>query len=378
MPTTTAMLSPPLAMGIPNPIGWGWDRLNGWAADIGESLFTDMMTAFARWMLEGAIEASNIVWGLATQGTDLNIMDQADTYATTQSIAAVFFVGVLWWAIGAAALKGDPGLIARRLLLDAPKVVLGSTAMLAVLNVVNEAFEEIELLVIDRIGAGEGPFAGFDVAALDQGSELSLVASVLVPFIAFFMILVSLALSLFLMIRFAAVNLLVVFVPLAMVAQMTPYSSMARLILEKLVALFISKTVILIALGVSATLIGNIPEDGNVYFTSPAPAAPSEPLEEVDEEALEAERLAADGNAWRIIGTQLGGLGVMLVAAFSPMVVFNLIPSAYHDTSPYSGGDVGGLYGSTGPGSGGFSSARRAGGRPAQTLRRVRTRGRGH
>jgi hypothetical protein len=57
----------------------------------------------------------------------------------------------------------------------------------------------------------------------------------------------------------------------------------------------------------------------------------------------------------------LAGLGVLVVAAFSPTLLFQLIPSAYHDTAPYSGSDVGAVFG----GEYGFGRARRATSRAA-------------
>ena len=95
---------------------------------------------------------------------------------------------------------------------------------------------------------------------------------------------------------------------------------------------------------------------------------------DVDEVAVEAARQDDEANAARIVGSMLAGLGVMLVAAFSPVLLFQLIPSAYHDTAPYSGSDVGGLYGGAGPGGGAFTSARRAAGRSRQITRRGRRR----
>jgi hypothetical protein len=174
--------------------------------------------------------------------------------------------------------------------------------------------------------------------------------------IAIAMVLVSLGLALFLLVRSAAVNLLVVFIPLAMLAQVTPYSSMARLIMEKLIALLVSKTVILISLAVAGGLIGGIPDQGEIYFTAPAPAAPGEVLVEVDEAAMEDAR-RADVDGFALLGTMLAALGVLLVAAFSPAVVFQLIPSAYHDTSPYSGSDISTVFGGTGHA---LASSRRA------------------
>jgi hypothetical protein len=232
--------------------------------------------------------------------------------------------------------------------------------MLAILVTVAAAFTELEGWVITEVGSPAGPFEAFDQSVFDQASGAGLAASLAVPLLAFFMVLVALGLALFLMIRTAAINLLVVFVPLAMLAQVTPYASMARLILEKLLALFLSKTVILLSLAVAGGLIGNIPDSGDVFFASPVPAAPGEPVVEVDEAAAEAARQAADDSLVRIVGTMLAGLGVMVVAAFSPVLVFQLIPSAYHDTAPYSGSDVGSLYGGAGPGGGGFTSANRA------------------
>jgi hypothetical protein len=363
--------------GLPDPVAWGFDLVDGWTADLGQSVFSEWVSFVARWAMSSAISMSDFVWLMATDGSDLDVGAQAGTYGVSQSIAVAFLVGVLWWSLGAAALKGDPGSVGRRLFVDAPKVVLGSTAMLAVLATVAEAFNELEGWVIAEIGVPGGPFEAFGPSVFDQVSEASLAASVAVPLIAFFMVLVSLGLVLFLLVRSAAISLLVVFVPLAMLAQVTPYASMARLIMEKLLALFVSKTVILISLAVAGGLIGNIPDQGQVYFTSPAAAAPGEPLVDVDDVAMDEARQAADDGLFRIVGTMLAGLGVMIVAAFSPVVVFGLIPGAYHDSAPYSGSDVGGLYGGVGPGGGGFTSARRAAGRSGRALRAVtRRRGR--
>lgn len=360
-----------LIAALPDPVEWGFDQVTGWASDIGDSMFAEFTTFIANWVLNGAVLIADMVWGLATQATPLDLESQRANYAMVQALALAFFVAVLWWAIGAAAVKGDPGLVARRLFLDAPKVVLGSTAMFAILVAVSGAFAEIEQWVIGQTGSPQGPFEAFKVDALGQASEVSVLTSFLVFVVAFFMILVSLALMLFLMVRFAAINLLVVFIPLTMVGLMTSYASMARLIMEKLAALYLSKTIILISLSVAGGMVGDVPAGGALYFASPVPAAPGEPLADLDPAAMEQARQRDDANTVRIVGTMVGGLGVMLVAAFSPMLLFQLIPSAYHDTAPYSGSDVGSLYGGAGPGGGGFSAARRAAGQPRQAVRRV-------
>lgn len=370
----SSMFGRPVVAALPDPVGWGFDQVQGWANDIGDSLFARFASFLGDWALRSAAFSANLVWSLASQATAIDLESQRSTHGMVQSLSIAFFVAVLWWAIGAAAVKGDPGLVARRLFLDAPKVVLGSTALFTVFVTVSGAFGEIEQWVVVSTGSPLGPFDAFQVDALGQPSEVSLLASFLVFVISFFMILVSLALALFLMVRFAAINLLVVFIPLAMVGLMTPYASMARLILEKLAALYLSKIVILISLAVAAGLIGNIPDGGPLYFTSAAPAAPGEPVVDVDEVAVEAARQDDEANAARIVGSMLAGLGVMLVAAFSPVLLFQLIPSAYHDTAPYSGSDVGGLYGGAGPGGGAFTSARRAAGRSRQITRRGRRR----
>ncbi len=376
MRAMSALLVVPVAVSLPDPLDWGFDQAEGWVSDLGDSLFARFASFLGDWALRSAAFMANLVWSLASQATVVDLEAQRSTYGMVQSLAIAFFVAVLWWAIGSAAVKGDAGLVARRLFLDAPKVVLGSTAMFAIFVAVSGAFTEIEGWVVTRTGSEMGPFDAFQIDALGEPSEVSLLASFLVFVISFLMILVSLALSLFLMIRFAAINLLVVFIPLAMVGLMTPYASMARLILEKLAALYLSKTVILIALSVAGGLIGNLPDGGDLYFASPFPAAPGDPLVEVDEVAMEAARQADHANAVRIVGSMLAGLGVMVVAAFSPMLLFQLIPSAYHDTAPYSGSDVAGLYGRAGPGGGAFTSARRAATNPRLTMPRAARRGR--
>jgi hypothetical protein len=284
------------------------------------------------------------VWDLASRSSTIDLGAQGETYALTQSIVVAFFVGVLWWSIGAAAVKGDVGLVGRRLFLDAPKVVVGSTAMLAILTGVTAALAEVEAWVVAEIGSGDGPFAAVDIAALDELSEVSLVAALPAMIVALAMVLVSLGLALFLVVRLAAINVLVVFVPLAMLAQLTSYSSMARLVMEKLLALLLCKTVILVSLAVAGGLIGNVPDQGDISFASPPPAAPGEELVEIDEVAMEEAR-RSNGDGLHLLGTMLAGLGVLIVAAFSPSVVFHLIPSAYHDSSPYSGSDVSGVFG---------------------------------
>jgi hypothetical protein len=342
--------------GFPDPRAWGWSPA-GWGQDLVESALADLMVQWTRWSLSSAIGMADYVWRAASRGAVIDLETQADTYALTQALAAGFLVGVLWWSIGAAALKGDVGAVGRRLFIDAPKVVVGSTAMLAVLAAAAAATGELEGWVVGSIGSPAGPFAALEVAALDDTSEVSLVAMLPVLVISAAIVVVSVGLALFLVIRFAAVNLLVVFVPLALLGQVTPYSSMARLLLEKLLALLLSKTVILISLSVAGTLIGD-PGSGTdqVFFSEPAPAAPGEEVAAVDIEAAERARLADSVDGFGLLGSMLAGLGVLVVAGFSPVMLFQLIPSAYHDTAPYSGSDVGPVFGG---GDYGFGPARR-------------------
>jgi hypothetical protein len=361
-PTTVRPWPVGAAAGFPDPRAWGWDP-GGWGQDLVESALADLLVEWTRWSLSSAVGTADYVWQLASRASVIDLETQAPSYAISQGIAVAFLVGVLWWSIGAAALKGDVGAVGRRLFIDAPKVVLGSTAMLAVLAAAVAAVGEVEAWVVSSIGSPAGPFAALEIAALEETSEVSLVAMLPVQMLCLAIVVVSMGLALFLIIRAAAVNLLVVFIPLALVGQVTPYSSMARLVLEKLLALLLSKTVILIALAVAGTLIGDPAEGADqVYFSAPAPAAPGEEVVvAVDASEAERARLAGSVDGVGLLGSMLAGLGVLVVAAFSPGLLFQLIPSAYHDTAPYSGSDVGSVFG----GDYGFGAARRTAGRMA-------------
>ena len=323
------------AVGFPNPVGWGWDKLHGWVADQALEPIRAVLGAIAIWTLSAAIWMSGAVYNQIVTATEVDLYGvAADSYQWAWGLATVLVVGAVWLSIGAAVINNNPGLAARRFLLDAPKFVLICATLFALTSASISAVEEINASLAANGGGqdAEEIFEAFRSMG-DLAAENGAMSSFLVPFISIYMILISMFLYTFLMLRTAAIYLLIAIAPLAAISVVTPYQQTFRKLMETLFALLISKTVILITLTVGAAALANLMEPLDDAALAALAPAPSEPAAlDIDagaaEEGVVDPEVAAEAAAMsKVLGTMLIGVVLMTLAAFSPWLVFQLIPN---------------------------------------------------
>lgn len=322
-----------LAVGFPDPVSWGWDKLGGWVSDQAAEGIQAVLAGISVWILDGAIQFSGAVYKQIVTASEVDLYGvAADGYQWAWGLATVLVVGAIWLSIGAAVINNNPGLAARRFLLDAPKFVLICATLFALTSASVSAVEEINTSLAASGGGQDAETIFESFRALgDRSAESGALASVLVPSVSLYMILVSMFLYIFLMLRTAAIYLLVVIAPLAAISVVTPYQQAFRKLLETLFALLISKTVILITLAVAGAALINLTEpldDAALAALSPPADVPAELQAGADnDEAVDAETAAEAAAAAKVLGTMTIGTVLMTLAAFSPWLVFQLIPN---------------------------------------------------
>ncbi len=321
------------AVGFPNPVGWGWDKLEGWVSEQTADGIQAVFSGITIWFLSAAIWISGAVYGQIVTATEVDLYGvAADGYQWAWGLATVLVVGAIWLSIGAAVINNNPGLAARRFLLDAPKFVLICATLFALTSASIGAVEEINASLAANGGGqdAENIFESFRSIG-DLAAENGAMTSMLVPAISLYIVLISFFLYTFLMLRTAAIYLLIVIAPLAAISVVTPYQQTFRKLMETLFGLLISKTVILITLTVGAAALANLTEpldDAALAALSPAPAEPAAlDIDAGGEGGVDPEVAAEAAAVSKVIGTMLIGAVLLTLAAFSPWLVFQLIPN---------------------------------------------------
>ena len=281
---------------------------------------TDLLGELVYWVLTGAINVADMVYRQLNTEYAIDVGDVADVYDATLLAAGVLVVGAIWLAIGMAVLHANPGMALRRLLVDAPKFVLVGAVTLTITGTVIGAVEELNGFLIAEVTLGrpDALFEGLRPLA-DQARDGGLVASVLVPFVSLLIIAVSLYLYVFLMIRKAAVLMLVAVAPLVAVTLVTPYAPAYRKLVETLFALLVAKTAMILMLLVGSAVLVSAP-DGAVAAPPPVPSG-------FAATAGAADPAAGAGVEQGVVGTLMAGFVVLVLTAFSPWLVFHLMPN---------------------------------------------------
>lgn len=301
--------------------------------DLGEQVLEWLAVALM-WIatntLAGAILVGDFVWINMVAATDFDYLGLlGGQYEAMAAIAAGFLLLATFAGLMAASSGGKPAEGLRRLLIDGPVAVVVMVTGLELGVVVLAGIGGLEQMVLTASGAGSGPFSAMEPLTEVDG-EAGLVVAVPMIILAVLIMLISVLLGLFLMIRAALLALGLLYVPFMAGLLPSTYKSMLRLHVERLMQLGLSKFVILVAMGVGSVLMSQVTDVSDVNFVSPTPAEPNS-SEGVEEAAL-----------GTILGIMFVGLGIVVAAAASPWFILSLLPGAHHDGSPLSGSDGGG------------------------------------
>lgn len=309
-----------LAVGLP------FVDLDDFVLDAIESVVMWLATT----VLSGAIMIGDFVWVQMVIATDIDYLSALGAeYKAMTAIAAGLLLMAAIAGITAAGVSGKPGDGLRRLLVDGPIGIVVMATGLELAVIMLSAMAGLEQLVLSVGGDGVGPFSAMESLTEIEG-DAGLVAAVPMLALSVAIVLLSILLGLFLMIRAGLLAIALIYIPFMAALMPSSYKTMLRLHVERLVQVALSKFVILVAMTAGAALMTQVMDVSDVYFVSPTPAEPN---------SGETGDGAAIGT---ILGTMFTGLGILVAASASPWFVLSQLPQAHHDNSPLSGGDGGG------------------------------------
>ncbi len=279
---------------VPDAIGGAVDAVAGLPGEVADAA----VEAFASWVANGAASFVATAGTAIFSGTqpDLTGADEGrrawflERYADMALVSLGLFVPLLILAVLHGVLTGSPGLLWRAVA-NLPVAALGTAAAVVVVQALLGATDAAAAFVARSLQADTGNALSGVVGALTQpavvgGAGASLFGAVL---LALFMAAVAFVVWLELVVREAAVYLTVAFLPLGFATDIWPaLSSWLRRLIEVIVALVLSKLVIVVALSMAGSALA-----------------------------------AQEGFA-----ALVAGAGMLLLAAFAPFALFKLIPVA--------------------------------------------------
>ncbi len=315
------------ALGIGNPVGDACNALTdpvlGVAGvaldplgDAADALSKGVFSQITTWASDGAVWLLGEVVALTEKTTSPNLLGRGflRQYKTMASIAVVLALLMVLFAVLESLGRGDGGMLWRVLLVNVPLAAIATSAAYVVVQLLiasTDGFSEaiahstandtraffkgaVEALAEAGGSAGavagaaiEGPGTGAAVGAAEGSVRVPLfvgfIAAILAAFAAF-------AVWIELLMRDAAIYVVALFMPMALAASIWPrWMSALRRTAELLIVIVFSKFVIVAIIALAASLLANT--EGKV------------------------EQVLAAG-------------ALLLLACFSPFVLFKLVPFA--------------------------------------------------
>ena len=298
---------------------------------------TDVLGKFVSWVMStviGALTTMNSSLLAVMKRTPLTDLQLAvPTYNLVWGVSLSVGMAALLLSVTSAALSGKPGTGARRLVVDAPKYALITATMLSWTSGVLIATEEINTFLLDS-PAGENLERVLTLSDImppenGKGAGLFLLSAGvwLLPFfvVAVLQLLVSLVLMVVLNLRDMSIFLFAALTPLMAVSVMTPYHKLFRKFLESLFGVIISKTIIIVALLVGASIVTEFRGENFEPLTLEAPSASGETSDADSDDTKAALEDQAGSNLFQ---RAILGLTVMFMSLIAPQQIIKLIPGA--------------------------------------------------
>ncbi|MDQ3570036.1 MAG: hypothetical protein M3396_05300 [Actinomycetota bacterium] len=276
---------------VPDALGGAADAVSG----IPGAIAGDVTETFARWIASGAARFLEQAGQAIFSGTEVDLFATGEGgrpwflehYAKMAVVALAVFAPMLLLAVLHAVFSQSLSLLWRAVV-NLPVAALGTAAAVTVVGLLLAATDNISAFLAGGLGADTRNFLTGVVANLLKMSAgghglfgLALVS--------LFMVFAALVVWLELIVREAAIYLCVLFLPIGFATYIWPaLSSWLRRLIEVIVALVLSKLVIVAAL------------------------------------ALAGSALAAQEGFPALVA----GAGMLLLAAFAPFALFKLIPIA--------------------------------------------------
>jgi hypothetical protein len=210
------------------------------------------------WTVAGAASALRQLAQLLSTSTspDLTAAWFTTNYWKVASLAAALTLPFLFIAAVEAVLRGQPALLARAVFVQLPAALIGTGIAVPLISLLLAATDQMCSLV----SSGTNGAASFLVTVAGESTAVSVLDgnSFIVCCIAALTVLAALMLMVELLIRQAAVYVVVLMLPLAFAAMVWPARRVwATRVLELLLALILSKFVIVAVLSLAGTALGD-------------------------------------------------------------------------------------------------------------------------
>lgn len=238
--------------------------VGGVASSVGDSI----IGAMTRWVADGAAWVLNQVTALMDNGTtpDLTAQWFQRNYATMVTLAGVLLAIFLFFATVQGIVANKPSMILRAYLLHAPIAALGTVLAIALVSRGLQATDAMSTAVSVHLHHDVARIAERVGKAVVLASRVTGDGSLFVAFLgALVAVVVAVILWLELLIRQAAIDLCVLFLPLVLAAFVWPATSRwLRRFMNTLAAIVMSKFVIVAVLALSASALADNTNDGGI------------------------------------------------------------------------------------------------------------------
>jgi hypothetical protein len=279
------------------------DPLSDAAGAIGQGVF-DKVTG---WVAEGAVWLIGEVAGLSEKTTAPNLRSKGfiKQYRLMTTIAALMAALMLIFAVFESLGRGDPGMLWRVFLINAPLAAIATSAAYVVVQLLVASCDVMSATISRSTGANSEKFLKgvLDAVAVlggvggssVQGASGAAAGAVAVPmFVALIAIAVAAFAAFFvwieLLMRDAAIYVVALFMPLGIAASIWPrWTSALRRTCELVIVLVFSKFVIVAIIALAASMLAE--NEGSIEHV-------------------------------------LAAAAMLLLACFSPFVLFKLVPFA--------------------------------------------------
>jgi hypothetical protein len=266
------------------------------ASNIGSTVVNaganDVLSAFSSWVVDGATWLLGQIGGVLTSSTaiDLGASWFGGHYHLMAGVAAVVVLPLLLGAVLQAVFRQDPGILVRSALVQLPLALVLTAVAVQIVQLALGATDALS----SAVAAGTG--ADLQSALTNLSTVLSglsvggaAVPAFIVLLGALLVVIASLLLWVELLVRAAAVYAAVLFLPLALASLVWPtVAHWCRRLVDTLVALVLSKFVIVAILSLALSAVGS--------------------------------------GAGQSISSVLAGGALLLLAAFSPFTLLRLLP----------------------------------------------------
>jgi hypothetical protein len=238
--------------------------VGGIASGVGDSI----IGAMTRWVADGAAWVLHQVTDLMQTATtpDLTAQWFQRNYATMATLAGVLLAIFLFFATVQGILANRPSMILRAYLLHAPMAALGTVLAIALVSRGLQATDAMSTAVSAHLQHDVTRVAERVGEAIVAASRVTGDGSLFVAFLgALVAVVVAVILWIELLIRQAAIDLCVLFLPLVLAAFVWPATGKwLRRLVNTLTAVVLSKFVIVAVLALSASALADNVNDGGI------------------------------------------------------------------------------------------------------------------